>query len=222
MTDAWNPKRRGLRLRAISPYFVLSYACSTMADRIYTRTGDDGTTSLFGGERVRKGNDRIDAYGTVDEANSIVGVARSHLTGEPGEDRLDPVLGDIQEELFVVGADLATPVDATPIVPRIKSHHVERVEARIDTFDADLKPLKKFVLPGGAPAGASLHSARTVCRRAERLVVKASASTPINEKTKVYLNRLSDLLFVLARWANKQAGMREDTWTPKDEDTDGE
>ncbi|PSQ97210.1 MAG: ATP:cob(I)alamin adenosyltransferase [Bacteroidetes bacterium SW_9_63_38] len=193
-----------------------------MPDRIYTRTGDDGTTSLFGGERVAKGNDRIDAYGTVDETNSIVGLARSHLSGEAGAERLDPVLGDIQEELFVVGADLATPVDATPIVPRVKAHHVKRVEARIDDFDADLQPLKKFVLPGGSPAGASLHSARTVCRRAERLVVRASASTPINEKTKVYLNRLSDLLFVLARWANKQAGMREDKWIPEDEDNPDE
>jgi cob(I)alamin adenosyltransferase len=189
-----------------------------MPDRIYTRTGDDGTTSLFGGERVGKGNARIDAYGTVDEANSVVGVARSHLRGEPGEERLDPVLGTIQEELFVVGADLATPVDAKPLVPRIKERHVEEVEARIDTFDADLDPLKKFVLPGGTPAGASLHSARTVCRRAERLVVRASAATPINEKTKVYLNRLSDLLFVLARWANKQGGVREDKWTPSEED----
>jgi cob(I)alamin adenosyltransferase len=190
-----------------------------MPDRIYTRTGDDGTTSLFGGERVGKGNPRIDAYGTVDEANSVVGLARSHLTDEGGAERLDPVLGDVQEELFVVGADLATPVDAKPMVPRVKDHHVERVEERIDTFDADLQPLKKFVLPGGTPAGASLHSARTVCRRAERLVVQASASTPINEKTKIYLNRLSDLLFVLARWTNKQAGVREDTWTPASEDT---
>lgn len=188
-----------------------------MPDRIYTRTGDDGTTSLFGGERVGKGNLRIDAYGTVDETNSIVGVARSHLRDGPGAERLDPVLSDVQEELFVVGADLATPVDAKPMVPRIKSSHVERVEERIDEFDADLEPLKKFVLPGGCPAGASLHSARTVCRRAERLVVQASTSTPINEDTKVYLNRLSDLLFVLARWANKQAGVREDTWTPEEE-----
>lgn len=188
-----------------------------MPDRIYTRTGDDGTTSLFGGERVRKGNPRIDAYGTVDETNSVVGLARAHLSGESGADRLDPVLADVQEELFVVGADLATPVDAKPLVPRITAEHVEQVEERIDAFDADLKPLKKFVLPGGAPAGATLHSARTICRRAERLVVQASASTPINEKTKVYLNRLSDLLFVLARWANKKAGMREDTWTPDEE-----
>jgi len=188
-----------------------------MPDRIYTRTGDDGTTSLFGGERVGKGNPRIDAYGTVDEANSIVGVARAHLRGEPGAERLDPVLGELQEELFVLGADLATPVDAKPLVPRIKDTHVTRLEERIDTFEADLDPLKSFVLPGGCPAGASLHSARTVCRRAERLVVQTSASTPINEKTKVYLNRLSDLLFVLARWANKQAGVREDKWT-SDED----
>ncbi|MFB6247522.1 MAG: cob(I)yrinic acid a,c-diamide adenosyltransferase [Salinibacter sp.] len=194
-----------------------------MPDRIYTRTGDDGTTSLFGGERVGKGNARIDAYGTVDEANSVVGLARSHLRDQPGAERLDPVLDDVQEELFVVGADLATPVDSKPLVPRVEDDHVSRVEDRIDSFDADLAPLKSFVLPGGSPAGASLHSARTICRRAERLVVQASASTPINETTKVYLNRLSDLLFVLARWANKQAGVREDTWEPDDtgeEETD--
>jgi cob(I)alamin adenosyltransferase len=182
--------------------------------RIYTRTGDDGTTSLFGGERVGKGNPRIDAYGTVDETNSVVGLARAHLDGEPGAERLDPVLAAIQEELFILGADLATPVDAKPMVPRIEDEHVEQVEERIDDFDADLAPLKKFVLPGGSPVGASLHSARTVCRRAERLAVQAGASTPINDEAVVYLNRLSDLLFVLARWANKQAGMREDTWTP--------
>jgi cob(I)alamin adenosyltransferase len=187
-----------------------------MPDRIYTRTGDDGTTSLFGGERVGKGNDRIDAYGTVDETNSVVGLARSHLRDQPGAERLDPVLGDVQEELFVVGADLATPVDAKTLVPRIEEKHVGCVEDRIDAFDAELDPLESFVLPGGSPAGASLHSARTICRRAERLVVQASASTPINEKTKVYLNRLSDLLFVLARWANKQAGVREDKWVPDD------
>lgn len=191
-----------------------------MPNRIYTRTGDDGTTSLFGGERVGKGNPRIDAYGTVDEANSVVGVARAHLRDESGADRLDPVLSDLQEELFVVGADLATPLDAKPIVPRIKEHHVEQLEDRIDTFDADLQPLKKFVLPGGSPAGASLHSARTITRRAERLVVQAGTAAPINEQAAVYLNRLSDLLFVLARWANKQAGIREDKWTPPADDSD--
>ncbi len=187
-----------------------------MSKRIYTRTGDDGTTALFGGERVEKGNPRIDAYGTVDEANSVVGLARAHLDEAPGGERLDPVLGEVQEELFIVGADLATPLDAEPMVPRIQDEHVGRVEDRIDTFDADLEPLEKFVLPGGSPAGASLHSARTVCRRAERLAVQAGTSTSINEEAVVYLNRLSDLLFVLARWANKQAGVQEDTWTPKE------
>jgi len=185
--------------------------------RIYTRSGDDGTTSLFGGERVGKGNPRIDAYGTVDEINSVVGVARSHLDGEPGAERLDAVLNDLQEELFILGADLATPVGAEPIVPRIQESHVEQLEERIDTFDSDLNPLKAFILPGGAPAGATLHSARTVCRRAERLVVQAGSSIPINEQAPVYLNRLSDLFFVLARWANKQAGIREDTWVPDSE-----
>jgi cob(I)alamin adenosyltransferase len=185
-----------------------------MSKRIYTRTGDDGTTSLFGGERVGKGNPRIDAYGTVDETNSIVGMARAHLRGEPGEDELDPVLGDLQDELFVLGADLATPMDATPVVERIEEEHVAGLEARIDRFDADLPPLEQFILPGGTPAGASLHSARTVCRRAERHIVEASTSTPINEQAVVYLNRLSDLFFVLARWANRHADIQEDTWAP--------
>ena len=192
-----------------------------MSKRIYTRTGDDGTTSLFGGERVGKGNPRIDAYGTVDETNSIVGVARSHLESEPGHDTLDPVLGDVQEELFVVGADLATPMDAKPVVERIEDTHIEALEERIDRFEADLPDLKRFILPGGAPAGASLHSARTVCRRAERRSVEAKTSTPINEQVIVYLNRLSDLLFVLARWANREVGVQEDTWSPGGSGGDG-
>lgn len=197
---------------------------SRIMGKIYTRTGDDGTTSLFGGERVGKGNPRIEAYGTVDETNSTIGVARSHLRGEPGEEQLDPVLSELQEELFVLGADLATPVDAKPIVPRVKEEHVADLETRIDRFEEDLPELKQFILPGGAPAGASLHSARTICRRAERQIVQASASSPINEEAIAYLNRLSDLLFVLARWANKQAGVREDRWSPSEgeDPTDGE
>ena len=190
------------------------YNPTSMSTRIYTRTGDDGTTALFGGERVGKGNPRIDAYGTVDETNSIVGLARAHLDGEPGEETLDPVLGTLQEELFVLGADLATPMDATPVVERIEEEHVTAVEDRIDRFDADLPSLERFILPGGTPVGASLHSARTVCRRAERHIVEASTSTPINEQSIVYLNRLSDLFFVLARWANRKAGVQEDTWEP--------
>jgi cob(I)alamin adenosyltransferase len=192
-----------------------------MSKRIYTRTGDDGTTSLFGGERVGKGNPRIDAYGTVDEPTASGGLARSHLEGEPGRETLDPVLGDLQEELFVLGADLATPMDAKPVVERIEDAHIEALEERIDRFEADLPSLERFILPGGAPAGASLHSARTVCRRAERRSVEAKTSTPINEQVIVYLNRLSDLLFVLARWANRQAGVREDTWSPGSGGGDG-
>lgn len=187
-----------------------------MPKKIYTRTGDDGTTSLFGGERVGKGNPRIDAYGTVDEVNSLVGKARAHLEDEPGFDRLDPVLQRVQEDLFVVGADLATPMNAKPVVPRIDDEHVDAIEALIDEFDSELEPLKQFILPGGTPGASTLHTARTACRRAERLIVQASASTPINEQAPVYLNRLSDLLFVLARWANRQAGVREHTWSPSE------
>lgn len=182
--------------------------------KIYTRTGDDGTTQLFGGDRVGKGNARIDAYGTVDETNSIVGMARAHLEGDPGEERLDAVLKSIQEELFVLGADLATPMDAKPVVPRITDDHVKTLEERIDTFDEELDPLKTFILPSGTVAATQLHSARTVCRRAERILVKASTSTTFNEIAMRYLNRLSDLLFVLARWANRQSGVREDAWKP--------
>lgn len=190
--------------------------------KIYTRTGDDGTTSLFGGERVEKGNPRINAYGTVDETNSTIGMVRAHLRGEPGEERLDPVLSDVQEDLFVLGADLATPGDAKPIVPRIQEKHVTAIEEQIDRFEEELPTLKKFILPGGTPAGASLHSARTICRRAERQIVEASTSTPINDQAIVYLNRLSDLLFVLARWTNRKARVREDTWVPDSEDASDE
>lgn len=182
--------------------------------KIYTRTGDEGTTALFGGKRVTKSHPRIDAYGTVDETNSTLGVARALLNGSDGMDRLDPVLGRLQEELFILGADLATPNDAKSVVPRIEAAHVDRLEADIDAFSDDLPPLKNFIMPGGTPGAAMLHSARTTCRRAERLTVKALAQEPLNEQAAVYLNRLSDLLFVLARWANRQNGVREDTWSP--------
>ena len=181
---------------------------------IYTRTGDDGTTGLFGGDRVGKANPRIEAYGTVDEVNSAVGLARAHLRDAPGFERLDPVLADVQDGLFVLGADLATPPDAKPVVPRIDGAHTKGIETHIDAFQDDLPELKTFILPGGTPAAAALHTARTVCRRAERRVVQAGASTPVNEQATIYLNRLSDLLFVTARWANRQSGVREDPWTP--------
>lgn len=181
--------------------------------KIYTRTGDEGTTALFGGDRVPKDHPRIAAYGTVDETNSYIGVALAHLSSAPGEDRLAPLLTRLQDDLFVLGADLATPVDAKPVVPRIDGGHITRLEQVIDDFEADLPPLKHFVLPGGTPAGAMLHVARTTCRHAERLAVKAGREAPVNQHAAVYLNRLSDLLFVLARWANHEAGTPESYWS---------
>ena len=182
--------------------------------KIYTRTGDQGTTALFGGDRVTKSHPRIEAYGTVDEVNSAVGLARSLLRGEPGEDRLDPVLARLQADLFVLGADLATPSAAKPTVPRMEAGHAERLEREIDRFDEALPPLKHFILPGGTSAAAALHLARTVCRRAERLAVAAAGLEALNEHAVTYLNRLSDLLFVLARWANREAGLEDATWQP--------
>lgn len=192
--------------------------------RIYTRTGDEGTTSLFGGERVLKAHPRIDAYGTVDEVNALVGQAQAHLTDEtPGAERLGPLLRRLQEELFILGADLATPQDAKPVVPRIKKSHVEQLEEDIDALSEDIPPLKHFILPGGTVLASTLHQARTVCRRAERLTVKAADLVPLDDAALIYLNRLSDLFFVLARWANHQAGVREDVWkkeSPPGDDED--
>ena len=182
--------------------------------KIYTRTGDQGTTGLFGGERVTKSHPRIEAYGTVDETNSAVGLARSLLRDGPGHDALDPVLAQVQADLFVLGADLATPSASRPAVPRVEHRHVERLEEMIDRFDEALPPLKHFILPGGTSGAAALHVARTTCRRAERLAVVAAGLEALNEYAITYLNRLSDLLFVLARWANKQAGVEEPTWQP--------
>jgi cob(I)alamin adenosyltransferase len=195
--------------------------------KIYTRTGDEGTTSLFGGDRVAKTHPRIDAYGTVDETNAHAGLARAHLAraaadGPPTAEapdadavaRLDDVLASVQDDLFVLGADLATPQEAKPVVPRITETHVAALEAHIDAFEDDLPALKHFVLPGGTEAAATLHVARTVCRRAERLVVEVAHLEMINVQAGVYLNRLSDLFFVLARWANHAAGVSEATWQP--------
>jgi cob(I)alamin adenosyltransferase len=182
--------------------------------KIYTRTGDTGTTALFGGDRVPKSHPRIDAYGTVDETNSVLGLVRALLPDAPGKDRLGPLLTQIQDELFVLGADLATPSDARASVPRINQQHVSQLEQAIDTFEADLSPLKHFILPGGTQVAANLHIARTICRRAERLTVEAAAHEDIHDEATVYLNRLSDLLFVLARWANHQAGIDEAEWKP--------
>lgn len=180
--------------------------------KIYTRTGDTGTTALFGGDRVAKSHPRIEAYGTVDETNSIIGLVRAHLGQHSGNKQLNATLARVQNELFVLGADLATPQSSRATVPRIESAHVEQLETDIDAYVADLPPLEHFILPGGVPAAATLHLARTVCRRAERLTVEAAKEEQLGKQTIMYLNRLSDLLFILARWANFNADIAESEW----------
>jgi len=177
--------------------------------RIYTRTGDKGNTSLFGGQRVPKDALRIEAYGTVDELNSVIGLV---LAGNP-DTAIVRILTQVQRRLFVMGADLATPRPVTVKgVSRLTSRDAKDLEKHIDTLQGRLKPLRKFILPGGSLNAAHLHVARTVCRRAERVVVRLSRNEDIGEATTMYLNRLSDLLFVLARYANAGAGIREILW----------
>lgn len=176
-------------------------------NRIYTRTGDRGTTGLVGGGRISKADRRLAAIGAVDEANACLGLARLSA----GE--LDPLLRRVQNELFDLGADLATPQEMAGAL-RIVDSQVAALEADIDRLNADLAPLTSFVLPGGTPAGAALHLARTVCRRAEREATALKAEgQPVSEAVLRYLNRLSDLLFVAARHANGR-GAEELTWTP--------
>lgn len=183
--------------------------------KIYTKTGDDGTTGLFGGERVSKEHVRIEAYGCVDELNSLIGFARA-LGGLSGEH--DSLLGTIQEQLFVLGADLATPQKkdrANISIPNVTLADVECLETSIDRLEETLPPLRHFILPGGSSAGAALHTARTVARRAERRTVALAIEEPDLDRTSVrYLNRLSDLLFVLARAVNHEAGYEEQAWIP--------
>ncbi len=178
--------------------------------KIYTRTGDAGTTALFGGERVPKTSPRVRAYGSVDEANALLGVARTQLDAAD----LDGLLAELQKALFDVGADLATPADAAvrDHVRPMDEHDVARLEAWIDRLEGEVAPLKHFVLPGGDPAAAQLHVARTVVRRAEREVVALAEQEQVNLHAAVYLNRLSDLLFVLARVVNARHGVAEAKW----------
>jgi cob(I)alamin adenosyltransferase len=171
--------------------------------KVYTKTGDTGETSLVDGRRVSKADPRVCAYGDVDELNSMLGLARIELT----DPELNGLLGTIQNELFILGADLATPLPMA--VPRIDDQHVRGLEELIDRLMAELEPLREFILPGGTRAAALLHLARTIARRAERLVVTLAAQTEISQPGLIYLNRLSDLLFVMARIANKRAGTRE-------------
>ncbi len=180
--------------------------------KIYTRRGDDGSTGLFGGPRVRKDDLRVSAYGDVDELNSALGVAREELP----EGDLRALLDSLQSELFTLGAQLATPdAEAAPReVPQITAPHVERLEREIDRLTAELPPMKNFILPGGSRAGAALHLCRTVCRRAERKVVELAECAPVPPQALAYVNRLSDLLFVMARAANLRAGGSEIPWVP--------
>jgi cob(I)alamin adenosyltransferase len=178
--------------------------------RIYTRGGDQGETSLGDGVRVPKHALRVDAFGTVDEANSTIGLARLHTSGED-----DAMLGRIQNDLFDLGADLCTPESGARSsgALRILAVQVERLEREIDALNADLAPLDSFILPGGSPAAAYLHLARTVVRRAERLTVALAGQEPINPEAVKYLNRLSDLLFVLSRHVNDR-GANDVLWRP--------
>ena len=187
-------------------------------NKIYTRTGDGGTTALGSGERVSKADTRIEAYGTVDETNAILGIVRLH-TSVPELATLDAMLGRMQNELFDLGADLCVPdrgADLGYEPLRITSGQVTRVEVEIDELNAALQPLRSFVLPGGHPAAAYLHQARTVCRRAERLIValKAVAGEHVSDGAIAYINRLSDFFFVASRHVNAAAAAGDILWVP--------
>lgn len=178
--------------------------------KIYTRTGDDGQTALFAGGRVPKYGLRVDCYGTVDELNSALGLARALRPLPATDDRLHAV----QRQLFGLGADLATPLDApTNYIVRVPAEDVAWLEAEIDAMTAGLPELRAFILPGGTPAAAQIHVARTVCRRAERLTAALYQQEALNPQALPYLNRLSDFLFTLARWENHQSGVADERWT---------
>ena len=179
--------------------------------RIYTKGGDKGETSLGNGARVRKQSARVEAYGTVDEANAVIGLARLHTQGAD-----DSMLARIQNDLFDLGADLCTPAaeaEAPGAALRVVAAQVERLEAEIDSMNAALAPLDSFILPGGSPASAQLHLARTVARRAERHVCALAETETVNPQAIAYVNRLSDHLFVMARWLNAK-GASDVLWIP--------
>ena len=185
--------------------------------RVYTRTGDDGETALVGGKRLPKDSPRIEAYGTIDELNSIVGLARvfneERLKRGKAHRLLDEILRRIQDELFDLGSELATPPDFSyEGMYRVGEGEVKRLEGFIDECQKELGPLNSFVLPGGGRIGGHLHQCRTVCRRAEREILRLSRVEEIGEWPLKYVNRLSDLFFVLARWAGKRMGEKERLW----------
>ena len=176
--------------------------------KIYTRTGDDGSTGLFGGQRVRKCDPRLECYGTVDELNAAMGLA---IVASPAQ--VGAKLREIQNELFVIGSHLATPEAGKAAgLPTLDEAVVARLEMQIDAAETDLPPLRQFILPGGSEAAARLHLARTICRRAERLLVDFSLDRPVPAILLTYLNRLSDWLFVYSRWVNWKAGVADVPW----------
>ena len=186
-------------------------------NRVYTRTGDGGKTGLVGGHRVDKDDLRIECFGTVDELNATIGMARLHCVGGPASiAALDVILARVQNELFNLGSQLATRAeDLRPTQPVIADRHVQALESEIDAHNADLPELRSFVLPGGGALGAHLHLCRTVCRRAERLAVSLAHKETVPEVAIRYLNRLSDALFVWARFAAMATGQAEVLWQPE-------
>ena len=174
--------------------------------KIYTRQGDEGETGLVGGSRIDKDDMRIEAYGTVDELSATIGVARSSQLSSP----IEPVLAEIQRDLFSLGAELASPGNTAG--PQINEKQIQRLEDWIDHWDSQLPELKNFILPGGTPSAGFLHLARVVCRRAERRVVRLARDAKLSPEIIPYLNRLSDLLFVLARLENRQAEVPDLIW----------
>ena len=188
-------------------------------NRVYTRGGDAGETSLVGGQRLRKDDLRIEAYGTIDELNSFIGLAREsaiELTGQaPALTELADILRRVQHELFNAGSTLATlPGDLHPKQPRVTAAEARQLEVEIDRMNEHLEPLRSFVLPGGSRLNAELHVCRTVCRRAERICVALAAREEVNGDIVRYLNRLSDALFVWSRWTSLQLGVAENLWEP--------
>ena len=179
--------------------------------KIYTKTGDNGETSLFGGKRVGKDNQRISAYGTIDEVNSILGIAFLEVKSP----EIKETIAKLQNELFILGSDLATPLEKENKqfeIPRVEEDFSKHLEEQIDYFDSKLPQLKNFILPGGEKGAALLHHARTVCRRAEREVVALAKNENVNPQIIIYLNRLSDLLFVLARYENQFNRVEDIPW----------
>ncbi len=184
--------------------------------KIYTGTGDTGETGLYGGARVRKDDARVEAYGTLDEANALLGVAACHVQ----DTEIKALVARLQNELFILGADLATPLSreetaGKPLVPRIEARHSVALESLIDRFETELTPLRQFILPGGSGGASALHHARAVLRRAERRTVALwhTAGSEVNPEALRYLNRLADLLFVLARLENHRAGVADVPWS---------